>query len=88
MSQEIALGEKKLIGNGNIRDVYLAEYEGQQLVVKVLRGDFELKASKMRVDNIHRWEAAAINAVSLHQIDIILFTTLGQWSSATSWDGE
>lgn len=64
MSQEIVLGEKKLIGNGNIRDVYLTEYEGQKLVVKVLRDDFEERASKMRVDNMHRWEAAAINAVN------------------------
>lgn len=57
-------GEKKLIGNGNIRDVYLVEWGGRKLVVKALREDFELRASRRRADKIHRWEAAALDAVS------------------------
>ncbi|CAM9799268.1 unnamed protein product [Ectocarpus fasciculatus] len=59
-------GEKKLIGNGNIRDVYLVEWGGRKLVVKVLREDFRLRASRRRVDKIHRWEAAALDAVRGH----------------------
>lgn len=80
--QEIILGEKTLIGNGNIRDVYLAEYKGQQLVVKVLRDDFEERASKTRVDNIHRWEAAAIDAVrndSVPPNKNVCFHAVGFW---------
>lgn len=62
--QEMLAGEPKLIGNGNIRDVYLVEREGRTLVVKALRGDYELRATKRRADKIHRWEAAALDAVS------------------------
>ena len=73
MSQEISRGVKKLIGNGNIRDVYLTEYKGQKLVIKILRDDFEERASKTRVDNIHQWEAAAINAVRTNRNENTLF---------------
>ena len=62
--QEMLAGEAKLIGNGNIRDVYLVERDGRTLVVKALRDDFELRATKRRADMIHRWEAAALDAVS------------------------
>lgn len=61
--QEMMEGEKTLIGNGNIRDVYLVEWGGRKLVVKYLREDFEQRASRSRVENIHRWEAVAIDAV-------------------------
>ena len=57
------MGKKKLIGRGYIRDVYLVEWEGRQLVVKFLREDYEAKASESRVEKIHRWEAAALDAV-------------------------
>lgn len=57
-------GEKELIGNGVIRDVYLVEHEGRKLVIKALRDDYEQRASKSRVDNMHRWEAAALDVVS------------------------
>lgn len=64
--QALLAGEKELIGNGNIRDVFLVEHEGRQLVIKALRDDFGLRAGKTRVDNIHQWEAAALDAVSDH----------------------
>lgn len=57
-------GDKKLIGTGNIRNVYLVELEGgRKVVLKTLREDFEERATKMRADKIHRWEAAALDAV-------------------------
>lgn len=56
-------GDKTLLGNGNIRIVYLVEFRGRKLVLKTLREDFAAKASKTRVEKIHRWEAAALNAV-------------------------
>ena len=56
-------GEKELIGNGNIRDVYVVVHEGRKLVLKVLREDYELRATKARADKMHRWEAAALDAV-------------------------
>ncbi|CAM9654688.1 unnamed protein product [Ectocarpus fasciculatus] len=59
-------GEKTLIGNGNIRDVYLVERGGRKLVVKYLREDFEEKATRAWVLLIHQWEAAAIDAVRGH----------------------
>lgn len=62
--QSMLAGEKKLIGNGNIRDVYLVEWRGRKLVVKALREDFELTASRRKADKIHRWEAAALDEVS------------------------
>ncbi|CAM9415572.1 unnamed protein product [Ectocarpus sp. 12 AP-2014] len=58
--------EKKLIGNGNIRDVYLVELRGRKLVVKALREDFELRASRRRADKIHRLEATALDEVRGH----------------------
>ncbi|CAB1119436.1 unnamed protein product [Ectocarpus sp. CCAP 1310/34] len=58
--------EKKLIGHGNIRDVYLVEWGGRKLVVKALREDFELRASRRRADKIHRWEATALDEVRGH----------------------
>ena len=61
--QAMLMGKKKLIGRGYIRDVYLVEWEGRQLVVKFLREDYEAKASESRVEKIHRWEAAALDAV-------------------------
>lgn len=57
------MGEKELIGRGYIRDVYLVEWEGRKLVVKFLREDYEARASEIRVEKIHRWEAAALDAV-------------------------
>lgn len=60
------MGEKKLIGRGYIRDVYLVEWEGRKLVVKFLREDYEAKATESRVEKIHRWEAAALDAVRLN----------------------
>eukprot|EP00904_Undaria_pinnatifida_P002246 jgi/Undpi1/12021/HiC_scaffold_4.g01720.m1 len=78
--EEISRGVKKLIGNGNIRDVYLTEYKGQKLVVKILRDDFEERASKTRVDNIHQWEAAAINAVKGHSNIVGLLGMCGSTS--------
>lgn len=62
--QSMLMGKKKLIGRGYIRDVYLVEWEGRKLVVKFLREDYEAKASESRVEKIHRWEAAALDAVS------------------------
>lgn len=56
-------GEKELIGSGFIRDVYLVEWEGRKLAVKFLREDFELRASEGSAENLHRWEAAALDAV-------------------------
>lgn len=61
--QTMLMGEKKLIGRGYIRDVYLVEWEGRKLVVKFLREDYEAKASETRVEKIHRMEAAALDAV-------------------------
>lgn len=61
--QEMLGGVKALIGHGNIRDVYLIEHGGQKLVVKTLREDFEQRASRARAEKIHRWEAAALDAV-------------------------
>lgn len=58
------MGEKKLIGHGYIRDVYLVEWEGRKLVVKFLREDYEERAGDSRVEKIHQWEAAALDAVS------------------------
>lgn len=56
-------GEKTLIGNGNIRDVYLVERGGKKLVLKYLREDYGLRAGRSRVEKVHRWEAAALDAV-------------------------
>lgn len=64
LTQDMLAGEKELIGNGNIRDVYLVKVGDKTLVVKALRDDFEQRASKQRADKIHRWEAAALDAVS------------------------
>lgn len=57
-------GGKKLIGRGYIRDVYLVDWGGRKLVVKFLREDYEERTSEARVEKIHRWEAAALHAVS------------------------
>lgn len=56
--------EKKLIGSGFIRDVYLVEWEGRKLVVKFVREDYEERVSEELAENIHQWEAAALHAVS------------------------
>lgn len=57
-------GEKQLIGSGFIRDVYLVEWEGRKLVVKFLREDYEERVSEGLAENVHQWEAAALDAVS------------------------
>ncbi|CAM9809401.1 unnamed protein product, partial [Ectocarpus sp. 6 AP-2014] len=46
--EEMMEGEKTMIGNGNIRDVFLVERGGRKLVVKYLREDFEQRASRSR----------------------------------------
>ena len=56
-------GKKKLIGNGNVRDVFPVKHKGRKLVLKALREDYELRASKARADRMHQWEAAALDAV-------------------------
>lgn len=65
LAQAMLDGDITLIGSGMIRDVYLVEHEGQKLVLKVLREDYELIASKSWIEDIHRWEAAALDAVSV-----------------------
>lgn len=59
----MADGERKLVGNGKIRDVYVVEYRGEELVMKVVRKDYELRGPMKRVENMHRWEAVALTAV-------------------------
>eukprot|EP00752_Nemacystus_decipiens_P007117 g6375.t1 len=58
-------GEKTLIGSGFIRDVYLVLWEGRKLVVKFTREDYEERVGEELAENIHQWEAAALDAVSL-----------------------
>ncbi|CAM9289922.1 unnamed protein product, partial [Hapterophycus canaliculatus] len=77
-------GEKTLIGNGNIRDVYLVERGGRKLVVKALREDFELRASRTRAEKIHRWEAAALHSVRGH-FNIVGLLGLCESSSVTEF---
>ena len=57
-------GKKELVGSGFIRDVYLVEWKGRELAVKFLREDYEERASEGLAEYIHRWEAAALDAVS------------------------
>lgn len=57
-------GDKTLIGSGFIRDVYLVEWEGRRLVVKFTREDYEERVGEDLAENIHQWEAAALDAVS------------------------
>ena len=54
-------GKKKLLGSGNIRDVFQVDYHGRKFVLKTLREDFV--ATAMRTQKMHRWEAAALDAV-------------------------
>lgn len=54
-------GKKKLLGSGNIRDVFLVDYHGRKFVLKTLREDFV--ATALRTKKMHRWEAAALDAV-------------------------
>lgn len=68
-------GEKELIGNGNIRDVYLVNYNGKEMVVKALRDDYGMRVSTSRAEKIHRWEAAALDAVSVPFIAICAATS-------------
>lgn len=76
-SKDMLDGDMTLIGNGMIRDVYLVEQGGRKLVLKVLREDYELTASKSWVENIHRWEAAALNAVSERNFSVSLAMKTG-----------
>lgn len=55
-------GKKKLLGSGNIREVFLVDYHGRKFVLKTLREDFV--ATALRTTKMHRWEAAALDAVS------------------------
>ncbi|CAN0391089.1 unnamed protein product, partial [Laminaria digitata] len=57
-------GKKKLLGSGNIRDVFQVDYHGRKFVLKTLREDFV--ATAMRTQKMHRWEAAALDAVRGH----------------------
>jgi len=59
------MGEKQLIGHGYIRDVYLVDLKGgRKVVVKFVREDYDKRTSDSRIEKIHRWEAAALDAVS------------------------
>lgn len=64
LGQEMRAGEMKLVGKGVIRNTYLVAWGGRTLVVKTLRHDFETRANKKRVDQLHRWEAIALDSVS------------------------
>lgn len=70
------MGEKKLIGRGYIRDVYLVEREGRKLVVKFLNEEYEARASEHRIEKIHQWEAAALDAVSKKNLQASPFSGL------------
>ena len=55
-------GEAKFLGRGYWREVHLVKYDGQDMALKTLRDDQkETKRNKER----HRWEAAAMDAVSV-----------------------
>lgn len=72
------MGEKKLIGHGYIRDVYLVDLEGgRKVVVKFVREEYEKKTSDRRIEKIHRWEAAALDAVIICGATTMTFDALG-----------
>lgn len=55
-------GELKFLGRGYWREVHLVNYDGRDMALKTLRDDQqETKRNKER----HRWEAAAMDAVSV-----------------------
>lgn len=61
--EEILAGETSLVGEGYWREVRLATYKGQNLVVKTLKSSQEESA---RNKERHRWEAVALEAVKDH----------------------
>ena len=62
--QAMRAGDKELIGEGYIRDVYLVTWNGRKLVAKFLREDYDKRTTDTRIERIHRWEAAALDSVS------------------------
>lgn len=56
--QEMLGGNYTRVGNGGVRTVFLAEYEGRKLAVKTLN-------DKKRLAQHHR-EVVTLDAVSLH----------------------
>lgn len=53
-------GHKTYLGHGYWRDVFLVNYDGQEVVVKALRDD---QRDTTRNRQRHRWEAVALDAV-------------------------
>ncbi|CAN0242297.1 unnamed protein product [Ectocarpus sp. 12 AP-2014] len=55
-------GKKTLVGSGSVRDVFLVEYEGQNVVVKSLRTKNDPKAEKHRLV-MHKREVLTLDAL-------------------------
>lgn len=65
--QELLQGNTTLLGNGHVRDVYLADYMSKTLVIKTLREVSDEKRQHIRA-KMHRVEAAALDAVCVVDI--------------------
>lgn len=61
-------GEERLVGNGQIRNVYFVEYEGRVVVAKTLREGHTLFSQKNHMI-MHRAEMISLDAVSSRRGD-------------------
>lgn len=56
-------GNKTLVGNGRVRDVYLVEYEGKKVALKTLRNMDDTRSQRVHLDK-HKREILTLDAVS------------------------
>lgn len=63
--EEMLHGNTTLVGNGQVRDVYVVEYGGETVVLRVLREQQDRKKRHVSL-RMHRTEAIALDAVRGH----------------------
>ncbi len=60
------MGENDIVEYGLIRDVHVVDLEGgRKVVVKFVPGEYD-KETYTWIEKTHRWEAAALDAVSIN----------------------
>eukprot|EP00903_Cladosiphon_okamuranus_P006811 g6639.t1 len=63
--EEMLTGDIQLVGSGQVRDVYFAEYLGKRVVVKTLRHASSLQGQKKQL-GMHRREVVTLDALDGH----------------------
>ncbi|CAN0149692.1 unnamed protein product, partial [Ectocarpus sp. 12 AP-2014] len=66
IAQSMLAGNKTLVGNGRVRDVYLVEYEGRKVALKTLRNMEDTRSQRVHLEK-HKREILTLDVMRGHR---------------------